>query len=141
MEQFISKGTEQTRDIARSFARRLRPGDVVGLVGELGAGKTCFVQGLADGLGCKLPAASPTFTLLNVYPGPVPLYHLDLYRIDSPGEALRAGLLEYFDGDGVSVVEWADRWPELLPPRAKRVKIHFGGGPDERVVEIEDEPL
>lgn len=94
-------------------------GDIFALVGELGAGKTHFVKGMAEGVGCRAAVTSPTFTLLHEYEGGrLPLYHFDFYRLDHADAAVKLGLDEYLEGDGICVIEWADRFPELLPARA-----------------------
>ena len=129
---------EETRRAAASLKPLLKPGTVLALHGDLGAGKTCFVQGLADAMGCEAPVTSPTFTLLNEYPGPIPLYHADLYRLDDPEEILRAGLLEPLDGDGVTAIEWAERAAGLLPERTIHVRLFAGARPGERAIEIEE---
>lgn len=135
----VTSGAEQTRQIARNLAQTLQPGDVLALDGDLGAGKTCFIQGLAEGIGFPGHVTSPTFTLLHEYfGGRLPLYHADLYRIDSASEFLRAGLMDYFDSDGVLAIEWAERIAELLPPRAIRVRIMPGDAPNMRIIEIEE---
>ena len=115
----ISLGTgspEQTLALGAGLAKLLRPGDVLALEGQLGAGKTVFVKGLARGLGTDpaLPVTSPSFTLLHEYPGPLPLYHFDFYRLARLEDALGLGYEEYFDGDGVCAVEWADKFPGLF---------------------------
>ena len=103
--------------VGSAFAQRLRGGEVLGLIGELGAGKTHFVKGLAAGLGFHDEVTSPTFTLVHEYHGGrLPLFHADFYRLDSADEALRIGFDEYLDDSGVLVIEWADKFPELLPP-------------------------
>jgi tRNA threonylcarbamoyladenosine biosynthesis protein TsaE len=106
----------------------LGPGDVVGLTGELGAGKTCFVQGLVRGLGVTTAATSPTFVLVNEYRGRVRVHHVDLYRTESLTELLDLGLEEMLD-DGVTLIEWADRCEALLPARA--IRVHIDGVGDE----------
>jgi tRNA threonylcarbamoyladenosine biosynthesis protein TsaE len=114
-----------TESLGRALGRVLRPGDVVALHGDLGAGKTHLTRAIADGLGVFNPAAvnSPTFVLIQEYPGPIPLYHFDAYRLIGDREFLELGVEEYFQGDGVSVVEWADRVPGALP--ADRLMIHL----------------
>lgn len=107
----------------------LAAGDVVALTGELGAGKTCFVQGLARGLGVQVRATSPTFVLINEYRGRLPVHHVDAYRTGSATELIDLGLLDLFGGDGVTVVEWAERAAPLLPARA--VHVHIDGLGDE----------
>lgn len=137
-----TNSAEQTRAAAARLAERLLPGSVVALHGDLGAGKTCFVQGLAAGLGCDAPATSPTFALLHEYRGgPFPLYHADLYRIESIGEFLSAGLLDYLDGDGVMAIEWAERIAPLLPRYTIHVRLRAEGAGDVREIEIEEPDL
>lgn len=104
-----SASVEQTRRLGRALGALLRPGDVILLEGELGAGKTALTQGIGDGLGVRAVINSPTFTILKEYRGRLPLYHFDLYRIESPDEVYTLGFEEYFAGDGVCVVEWAER--------------------------------
>jgi tRNA threonylcarbamoyladenosine biosynthesis protein TsaE len=103
----------QTRRLGRALARWLKPGDLICLVGELGAGKTTFVQGLGRGLGVADGATSPSFTLMHQHRGRLPLFHLDLYRL-GPGDLADIGLEEVFGGDAVVAVEWAERLPGRL---------------------------
>jgi tRNA threonylcarbamoyladenosine biosynthesis protein TsaE len=126
---------EATRDVAARLAQTLGPGDVVALSGELGAGKTCFVQGLAAGLGITGPITSPTFILVAEYVGRLPLYHVDLYRTASVDEIRGLGLEEMLDGEGLTVIEWAEKAEALLPDRAVRVHIH-GVGDEPREIEL-----
>lgn len=119
---------DETFALARAFARKLHPKDVLALTGELGAGKTCFVQGLAAGLGVPLDCyvRSPSFTLMNEYGGGrLPLYHFDFYRLNDAAELADLGLEEYFDGEGVTVIEWADRFPRELPAYAIRIEFRI----------------
>jgi tRNA threonylcarbamoyladenosine biosynthesis protein TsaE len=126
---------EATKAFGAQLAEGLEPGDVVALTGELGAGKTCFTQGLARGLGVAGRAVSPTFALVNEYRGRVPVHHVDAYRTSSLTELLDLGLDELFDGEGVTVVEWADKLSPLLPPRTIHVHIE-GVGDEPRVITI-----
>jgi tRNA threonylcarbamoyladenosine biosynthesis protein TsaE len=103
----ISTSAEQTRALGARLATALAPGDIIGLTGELGAGKTVFVQGLAQALGAPQAATSPTFVLAHTYPGRVPLVHMDLYRLNS-AQAEELGLDDYLK-DAAGVIEWADR--------------------------------
>jgi len=121
---------------AGDFARTLRPGDVVALEGELGAGKTTFVAAAARALGTTGDVASPTFVFRHRYDGPTPIEHLDLYRIDDPGEATELGLHEAFADDAIVFVEWPARLPGLVPARAVWVRI-AGCGDAPRRIEIE----
>jgi tRNA threonylcarbamoyladenosine biosynthesis protein TsaE len=130
-----SRSPEETHAVGVRLAERLRPGDVVALTGELGAGKTCFTQGLARGLGVTGRVVSPTFVLVNEYRGRLPVHHVDAYRTESLTELLDLGLDELFSGDGVTVVEWADKLLPLLPARAIHVHIE-GVGDEPRIVTI-----
>jgi tRNA threonylcarbamoyladenosine biosynthesis protein TsaE len=104
-----SKSAADTQRLGALLGALLRPGDVVLLEGTLGAGKTALTQGIGAGLGVRGAINSPTFTLLKEYEGHMPLYHFDLYRIEDPEELFALGFEDYFGGEGVSVVEWADR--------------------------------
>lgn len=129
---FVSHSAEQTRRFGLRLGAFLQPGDIVCLEGELGTGKTCFVQGIGRGLGISQPITSPTFTLIAEYnsPSPAPvLYHIDLYRLDAPiDEALGLGLEDYLYGDGVCVIEWADRIRSTIPPERLWIRLrHLSG--------------
>ena len=114
-----SDGPDSTFELGRRLGELLAPGDVVGLVGDLGAGKTLFTQGVAAGLGCdpRYRVSSPTFTLINEHPGELPLIHVDLYRLDDVDEMVEIGLFEHFGGPGVCLVEWFDRLDPAERPR------------------------
>ena len=115
---------EDTYEFGRQTASSASPGDVIALSGDLGCGKTVFSQGFAAGLGIPGMVTSPTFTILQVYEnGRLPLYHFDLYRIAEPEELYEIGFEEYLDGEGVTLIEWADLFPEMLPPDAISVNI------------------
>lgn len=129
---------DETRRLARELASRLSPGSVILLYGELGAGKTTFVQGLAEGLGVPedVYVSSPTFALINEYPGRLPLYHVDLYRL-APEEVEDLGLPE-MASQGIMVIEWAERLPFHFD---REIKVRFEIlSPEERHIEIEDNP-
>ena len=128
---------EETDAAGQQLAATLGPGDVVALTGELGAGKTVFVQGLVRGLGVASGATSPTFVLINEYRGRLPVHHVDAYRTGSLDEVFDLGLVELMDADGVTVIEWADRVDALLPSRAVRVHI-AGVGDEPRQITIDD---
>jgi tRNA threonylcarbamoyladenosine biosynthesis protein TsaE len=128
---------EETMAWAARWATALRPGTVIALHGDLGAGKTCFVRGLATGLGTTGHPHSPTFTLINEYPGPVPLYHLDLYRLAGEEEAWDLGIDQYLPGDGITAIEWADRIARILPPGTVHVHLNHGDEETERILHLE----
>ncbi|MCA1809526.1 MAG: tRNA (adenosine(37)-N6)-threonylcarbamoyltransferase complex ATPase subunit type 1 TsaE [Kiritimatiellia bacterium] len=125
--EFTTNSSAETKRRAAALAPRLPAGTVIALYGEIGAGKTCFVQGLARGLGIKGPVASPTFIIINEHAGKTPLYHVDLYRLPTVEDALQIGLEEYFSRDGITVIEWAERAEELLPPGTIRVHLTAQG--------------
>lgn len=113
---FISNSAERTAAAGAHTARGANPGDVFALIGDLGAGKTQFVRGFVAGMGSKAPVTSPTFTLVHEYmDGRCPIYHFDFYRITSADAVQRLGFDDYISGDGICIIEWADRFPQLLP--------------------------
>jgi tRNA threonylcarbamoyladenosine biosynthesis protein TsaE len=134
-EKFTSTSPEETQAAGERLAQTLGPGAVVALTGELGAGKTCFVQGLARALGVTTRATSPTFVLVNEYRGRLPIHHVDAYRVANVAELIDVGLLELIDGEGVTVVEWADKALSVLPTRT--IHVHLEGlGDDPRTITI-----
>jgi tRNA threonylcarbamoyladenosine biosynthesis protein TsaE len=128
---------DATAAAGEALGRTLGPGDVVALYGDLGAGKTCFTQGLARGLEVGAHATSPTFVLVNEYRGRLAVHHVDAYRTTSAIELIDLGLLDLLGGDGVTILEWADKAEPLLPARAVRVRIE-GVGDEPRVITLED---
>ena len=133
----IASGSpEDTEAAGERLGQTLGPGDVVALTGELGAGKTCFVQGLARGAGVTSHATSPTFVLVNEYRGRLPVHHVDAYRTASVTELVDLGLEEMIDGDGVTVIEWAEKAGPLLPKRTIHVHIE-GVGDEPREIRVE----
>jgi len=114
---------DETWALAAEMAEELEAGTVIALHGDLGAGKTCFIQGFAAALGIKEPITSPTYTLIGEYEGRLPLHHIDLYRLSGPEEALGLGLEEYFDVNGITAIEWAERAEGLLPSDLLHVEI------------------
>ncbi len=121
MHSFLSKSREQTEEFAAQYAKTLRAGDVVLLDGDMGAGKTVFAKGVARGLGIEEEVTSPTYAYMNDYDGR--LFHYDCYRIETPEQAERLGLADYFDMGGICLVEWAQNIAPLLPKNVKRVQI------------------
>jgi tRNA threonylcarbamoyladenosine biosynthesis protein TsaE len=132
---FESRSLAETRRLGEALGRVLGAGDVVALLGDLGAGKTSFVQGLARGLGVPRGrrVGSPSFTLVNEHLGRVPLYHVDLYRIEDESELEGIGLGEYLFGEGVAVVEWFDRFPAYRPAEHLEVRIGITGARTRRI--------
>lgn len=115
---------EETYALGKKIGERAKPGMVLSLIGDLGVGKTVFTQGLAKGLGIEEPISSPTFTIVQVYEeGRLPFYHFDVYRIGDIEEMDEIGYEDYFYGDGVSLIEWANLIEEILPEDIVRVTI------------------
>jgi tRNA threonylcarbamoyl adenosine modification protein YeaZ/tRNA threonylcarbamoyl adenosine modification protein YjeE len=137
VSETITHSATETAALGRTFARSLRPGDVVAMVGTLGSGKTCFVAGACQSLGVTTRVTSPTFTLINEYPAPFGrVAHIDLYRIGSRREAAEVGIEEYFTLRTVCFIEWPDAVPGLLPPDHYRVAIVHGALEGERRITI-----
>lgn len=118
-----SYSPEETKQLGEKMAALLQPGDVICLNGDLGAGKTAFSQGVARGLAVDSWVTSPTFTLINEYEGRLHLYHFDVYRLEGPAEMEDLGYEEYFYGDGVCLVEWAERVEEVLPQERLDIRL------------------
>jgi len=136
-ERAVTRSTDETLELARAVGELLRPGDVVSLVGELGAGKTVFARGVARALGVTELVVSPTFTIVREYEGRVPLVHVDVYRIDAVQELHDLGFEEVVRDDAVTIVEWGDMIDGLLPGDRLDIRLTPGAADDERVVEIE----
>ncbi|MCH5211140.1 MAG: tRNA (adenosine(37)-N6)-threonylcarbamoyltransferase complex ATPase subunit type 1 TsaE [Oscillospiraceae bacterium] len=137
--KYISESLEETQKIASEFAKTLQESDVLCMYGDLGAGKTAFVQGLAKGLGIEDHVTSPTFTIVNEYYGSMPLYHFDVYRIADSDEMYEIGYEEYVYGEGVSVIEWPQLIDDILPEKRYEITIlkDYDKGEDYRTIEIQ----
>jgi tRNA threonylcarbamoyladenosine biosynthesis protein TsaE len=129
-------GADETRDLAAALANVVVAGDLVVLAGELGAGKTAFVQGLARALDVTGPVTSPTFTLANRYQGRIEVNHLDVYRLEQLDEIKDLGLYELIDGEGVTLVEWGDAIAPVLGGDYLEVRLTFGSEDDDRHIEL-----
>ena len=132
----LTNSESETLDVARSLGKTLSAGAVVALTGDLGAGKTVFAQGIAESLDIREQITSPTFTLINEYRGRLLLYHMDLYRLDSTREIEDIGIVDYLYGDGVCVIEWAEKLREMMPPNAIAVSLR-PSGKTRREIQIE----
>lgn len=136
-ETFTSQSAEETRKLAHRLVTGRKGRIVFALHGELGSGKTCFVQGIAGALDCKRFVTSPTFTIMNEYRGSRNLYHMDLYRIRNADEVLALGFEDYLENAGIVAVEWAEKAAELFPADTIHVTFANGAQPDERIIRIE----
>jgi tRNA threonylcarbamoyladenosine biosynthesis protein TsaE len=133
----VTRSTDETLALAGAVGDLLRPGDVVSLIGDLGAGKTVFARGIARALGVTEPVVSPSFTIAREYEGRVPLVHIDVYRIDTIQELHDLGFEELVRDDAVTLVEWGDAIDALLPRERLDVRLHAGGVDEERAIELE----
>ena len=122
--KFISKSEKDTIQFARDLVKDLEPGSIICLIGDLGAGKTTFVKGLAKGLKLsEHKVSSPTFVIMNIYEGKLPIYHFDLYRLEDEKSIMAIGYEEFFYGEGISVIEWADRLGNLTPKEYLKIEL------------------
>ena len=138
MSQIITNNEKETIIEGNKLGRTLKPGAVVALYGELGAGKTAFTRGIAFGLGIGMNVSSPTFTIVNEYPGAVPLFHFDMYRLEDENELFDIGWDDYLDRGGICVVEWSEKVPGAFSADTIIVKID-NLGDDMRRIEINAE--
>jgi tRNA threonylcarbamoyladenosine biosynthesis protein TsaE len=127
---------DDTRALAAGLAALAAPGDLVILAGDLGAGKTAFAQGFAQGLGVEEPVTSPAFILVRTYEGRLPMVHLDVYRLDTMQELVDLGIAELLDEGAVTLIEWGDAVAPGLPADFLEVRLEAGAGPDDRRVTI-----
>lgn len=131
--ELVSESPEATWSVGEFVGKRLKAGMVLCLTGDLGAGKTLFTKGVAAGLGVKEDVTSPSFTLMNLYDGRLPVAHFDLYRLDDEEDLDEIGFYEYADEPvGVAIIEWADKFPEALPPHHLSVVLSPGKNLEER---------
>lgn len=138
MERIVMKNEQDTKNFGLELAKRLKPGSVIALIGDLGTGKTALTKAIAEGMGIKQMITSPTFTIVQEYhDGRLPLYHFDVYRICDVEEMYEIGYEEYFYGQGVCIVEWADLIIDIIPEDAIKIHIEYGEFTDERIYSIE----
>jgi tRNA threonylcarbamoyladenosine biosynthesis protein TsaE len=130
----VIKNEEETKKFGRELSEKLSPGSIIALTGDLGTGKTALTKAIAEGLGVKEMITSPTFNIVRQYDsGRLPLYHFDVYRIGDVDEMYELGYEEYFFGEGVCVIEWADIIEEIIPEDAIRIEIEYGEKEGERI--------
>jgi tRNA threonylcarbamoyladenosine biosynthesis protein TsaE len=116
---------EETKEFGRSLAGELKAGSVVALMGPLGSGKTVLIQGICSGLGVTEFVTSPTFVIINEYPGKIRVYHFDLYRLENIEEFIKLGYEEYFYGEGITLIEWAEKIKGFLPPKRMEINLEI----------------
>ena len=135
--EYLSHSEAETEALGQALAARLRPGSVVAYRGDLGAGKTAFTRGLARGLGCRGRVTSPTFTIVNEYEGPTPLFHFALYRLGDEEELYDIGWEDYLARRGVCAVEWSEAFSAAMPEGTVTVSIRRCQDPDQRRITVE----
>lgn len=137
--EYKSNSPKETANIAKAFAKTLTSGDVLCLNGDLGVGKTAFVQGLVTELGVKEPISSPTFTIVNCYEGSLPIHHFDVYRIEDSDEMYEIGFEEYIYGEGITIIEWAENIYDILPQNRYDITItkDYSKHDDFRIIKID----
>ncbi len=139
MAEHYTTSIEQTEQLGAEFGNKLKAGDVIALFGEMGAGKTAFIRGMAIGMGLNAFVSSPTYALVHEYEGVLPLYHFDMYRINSWDDLFTTCFFDYLDSEGVIAVEWSENIETALPANAIRVKIMPGNKSNERCIVIMEE--
>ena len=140
MQEIIRiKDELDTNKFGLELARKLKAGDIISLIGNLGAGKTTLTKSIAEGLGIKEMITSPTFTIVQEYhDGRLPLYHFDVYRINDVEEMYELGYEEYFFGQGICVIEWADKIMDIIPKESMIIEIEYGRDVNERIYHISE---
>ena len=136
MDDFLSHSVEQTEEFAEEFSKNLNGNEIIAMYGELGAGKTAFARGLARGLGVEDAVSSPTFAIVNEYQGVYPIYHFDMYRIESWNDLDSIGFFDYID-NGVIIIEWSENIEGALPDDIIKIIIKKTSDENERIIRIE----
>lgn len=136
MQQILSHNEQETRKVGEKIAQMLKKGDIICLEGDLGAGKTILSKAIAESLGIQEPVTSPTYTIVHEYKGSIPLYHFDVYRIMTVEEMFELGFDEYIFGEGICVIEWADKIKEIIPSTSIWIKILYGQNNQDRIISI-----
>lgn len=134
MVRIVLKGLKETEEFGEKLGSILKPGDIISLTGDLGAGKTTLTKSIGKGLGVEDYITSPTFTLINEYKGRLNLYHFDVYRLEGPIDLYDLGFEEYIYSNGVSIIEWGDKIEEILPEERINIQIEKSVELDERII-------
>ncbi len=137
MQKFITESPSETETVGENLSAKLKSGSVVALFGGMGAGKTAFTRGIARGLGITGGVSSPTFALVHEYKGHIPLYHFDMYRVNSWDDLYSTGFFDYLDSGGIIVVEWSENIENALPENAIHIMINHGKAENERIISID----
>lgn len=137
MQKFITESPSETEAVGENLSTKLKPGSIVALFGGMGAGKTAFTRGIARGLGITGGVSSPTFALVHEYKGRIPLYHFDMYRVNSWDDLYSTGFFDYLDSGGIIVVEWSENIENALPENTIHIMIKHGKTENERIISID----
>lgn len=137
MQEHLTESPAETEALGEKLAERLKPGSVVALYGPMGAGKTALTRGLARGLGITEGVSSPTFALVHEYEGRLPIYHFDMYRVESWDDLYSTGFFDYLDANGVVIVEWSENIENAIPEGAIRVSLRQGKSESERIITLD----
>lgn len=137
MQTFITKSENETASLGERLAKTLKGGTVVAFFGGLGMGKTAFTRGIARGLGCARSVSSPTFAIVNDYGGEPPLYHFDMYRVESWDDLYSSGFFDYYESGGILAVEWSENIENALPENTVRIAFERGSADTERIITID----
>ena len=147
-KNFKTESPAETQALGEQIGKTLKQGEVIALIGDLGTGKTCLTQGIARGVGIASDEVvnSPSYILINEYNGRIPIYHIDLYRLEDSAEIAELGLSEYVEGDGICIIEWAERMADTLPDTAIKIHITLAEVSDNEMLEptlqsLEDENI
>ena len=145
---FKTESPEETQAFGEKIGKTLKRGDVIALIGDLGTGKTCLTQGIARGVGIASDEVvnSPSYILINEYNARIPIYHIDLYRLEDSAEIAELGLTEYIEGDGICIIEWAERMADALPDTVIKIRITLAEASDNEMLapilqNLEDENI
>lgn len=137
MQEFLTESSAETETFGEKLAEHLKPGSVVALYGPMGAGKTALTRGIARGLGISEGVSSPTFALVHEYKGQFPVYHFDMYRVESWDDLYSTGFFDYLDAGGIVIVEWSENIENAIPEGAFRVKLQRGKSENERIISLD----
>ena len=137
MQEHLTKSPAETEALGEKLAERLKPGSVVALYGPMGAGKTALTRGIARGLGIAEGVSSPTFALIHEYEGRLPIYHFDMYRVESWDDLYSTGFFDYLDAGGVVIVEWSENIENAIPDGTIRVSLRQGKSESERIITLD----
>lgn len=136
MTSFVSRSPDETEALGYRLSQKLHPGDLIAFYGPMGMGKTVFTRGIAKGLGVEKGVSSPTFAIVHEYKGNFPIYHFDMYRIESFDDLYSCGFFDYLDGESIVIVEWSENIEKALPQNAIKVSFQYGETENERIIEI-----